>query len=68
MGKKKGVLGASITEINKTITGGGMLVTLYKFRIDRDKLYLVEIDRGDTKIAINEDNKVYFSQLFEEIV
>lgn len=45
-----------------------MLVTLYKFRIDRDKLYLVEIDRGDTKIAINEDNKVYFSQLFEEIV
>lgn len=55
-------------EKNKTITGGGMLVTLYKFRIDRDKLYLVEIDRGDTKIAINEDNKVYFSQLFEEIV
>lgn len=45
-----------------------MLVTLYKFRIDRDKPYLVEIDRGDTKIAINEDNKVYFSQLFEEIV
>lgn len=68
LGKKKGALGASITEINKTITGGGMLVTLYKFRIDRDKLYLVEIDRGDTKIAINEDNKVYFSQLFEEIV
>ena len=56
------------TEKNKTITGVGMLMTLYKFRIDRDKLYLVEIDRGDTKIAINEDNKVYFSQLFEEIV
>ena len=33
------------TEKNKTITGVGMLMTLYKFRIDRDKPYLVEIDR-----------------------
>lgn len=56
------------TEKNKTITVVELLTTLYKFRIDRDKSYLVEIDRGDTKIAINEDNKVYFSQLFEEIV
>ena len=56
------------TEKNKTITVVELLMTLYKFRIDRYKPYLVEIDRGDTKIAINEDNKVYFSQLFEEIV
>lgn len=56
------------TEKNKTITVVELLTTLYKFRIERDKPYLVEIDRGDTKIAINEDNKVYFSQLFEEIV
>ena len=56
------------TEKNKTITVVELLMTLYKFRIDRYKPYLVDIDRGDTKIAINEDNKVYFSQLFEEIV
>ena len=61
------VLGIKIEE-NTTITVVELLMTLYKFRIDRDKPYLVEIDRGDTKIAINEDNKVYFSQLFEEIV
>lgn len=61
------VLGIKIEE-NTTITVVELLTTLYKFRIDRDKPYLVEIDRGDTKIAINEDNKVYFSQLFEEIV
>lgn len=45
-----------------------MLMKLYEFKIDRDKPYLVEIDRGDAKIAITEDNKVYFSQLFEGIV
>lgn len=61
------VLGIKIEE-NTTITVVELLTTLYKFRTDRDKPYLVEIDRGDTKIAINEDNKVYFSQLFEEIV
>ena len=61
------VLGIKIEE-NTTITVVELLMTLYKFRIDRDKPYLVEIDRGDTKIAINEDNKVYFSKLFEEIV
>ena len=61
------VLGIKIEE-NTTITVVELLTTLYKFRIDRDEPYLVEIDRGDTKIAINEDNKVYFSQLFEEIV
>ena len=61
------VLGIKIEE-NTTITVVELLTTLYKFRIDRDKPYLVEIDRGDTKIAINEDNKVYFSQLSEEIV
>ena len=61
------VLGIKIEE-NTTITVVELLTTLYKFGIDRDKPYLVEIDRGDTKIAINEDNKVYFSQLFEEII
>ena len=53
---------------NTTITGVEMLMKLYEFKIDRDKPYLVEIDRGDAKIAITEDNKVYFSQLFEGIV
>lgn len=68
LGKKKGALGTSIIEINKIITGVEMLMKLYEFKIDRDKPYLVEIDRGDAKIAITEDNKVYFSQLFEGIV
>lgn len=68
LGKKKGALGASITEINKTITGVELLTTLYKFKIDRDKPYLVEIDRGDAKIAITKNNKVYFIRLFEGIV
>lgn len=58
------VLGIKI-EKNTTITVVELLTTLYKFRIDRDKPYLVEIDRGDTKIVINEDNKLYSSQLFE---
>lgn len=61
-------MGASITEINKTITGVELLTTLYKFKIDRDKPYLVEIDRGDAKIAITKNNKVYFIRLFEGIV
>lgn len=61
-------MGTSIIEINKIITGVEMLMKLYEFKIDRDKPYLVEIDRGDAKIAITEDNKVYFSQLFEGIV
>lgn len=56
------------TEKNTTITGVEMLMELYEFKIDRDKPYLVEIDRGDDKIAITEDNKVYFSRLFEGIV
>ena len=45
-----------------------MLMKLYEFKIDQRDPYLVEIDRGDDKIAITEDNKVYFSQLFERIV
>ena len=61
------VLGIKIEE-NTTITVVELLTTLYKFRIDRDKPYLVEIDRGDAKTAITKNNKVYFSQLFEGIV
>ena|GEM_PF-5783148 len=53
---------------NTTITGVEMLMKLYEFKIDQRDPYLVEIDRGDDKIAITEDNKVYFSQLFERIV
>lgn len=56
------------TKKNTTITGVEMLMKLYEFKIDQRDPYLVEIDRGDDKIAITEDNKVYFSQLFERIV
>ncbi|EGG89933.1 hypothetical protein HMPREF0491_02931 [Lachnospiraceae oral taxon 107 str. F0167] len=55
-------------EQNRKITGVDMLSMLYEFKIDQKDPYWVEIDRGDDKIAITEDNKVYFSQLFKGIV
>ena len=56
------------TEQNRKITGVNMLSMLYEFKIEQEKAYWVEIDRGDDKVIINNDNKVYFSQLFEGIV